>query len=179
MQIFFTAEQIAASKAEWEPQLRTYAESTTAALRNARRLPIYEQAVVRASEWLDDIIANRLHLLPHELLVIAGDEHVHAASTDADIPEDWIFLYQPAWKRWWSSVFLRGEAPWWQEISWSINSSERILDLTHPFDHALELTPNQTYLCTEQVADRGSHSIVTVADGQLVTVQELGKWRTL
>lgn len=175
MRIFFTEHQIVTSKAEWEPQLRTFAESTNAVLRNARRLPIYEEAVLHASKWLNNAISNRLHLQPHETLIVAGDEHLHEASNSTRLPEGSIFLYRQAWKHWWSAVF-RGEAPWWQSISWAINCTDRMIELAHPHDADLKLTPNQTYLCSEQVADRGTDTILQMVENELVTVQTFCEW---
>jgi hypothetical protein len=175
MRAFFTDEQVAVSKAEWEPQLRTFAASTNAALRSLRRLPIYDQAVICASQWLKNTIAKRMHLQPSEILIIAGDEHLEAAASNVALPTNSIFLYRQAWKHWWSCVFL-GEAPWWQEISWSINCPERFIDLSYPHDHNLQLTPNLTYLCSEQVADRGTDTILKIVDDELVTAETFCEW---
>jgi hypothetical protein len=174
MRIFFTREQISAPKAEWEPQLRAFAASTNAALRDARRLPIYDQAVIRASEWLEDALA-RVHRAADEMLIISGDEHLHAAATNIQLPENSLFLYRQAWRHWWSAVFRRG-APWWQEISWGINCTDRLIELAHPFDHKLQLIPNETYLCSEEVANRGTHSILRLVDDELVPIETFSEW---
>ena len=69
-----------------------------------------------------------------------------------------------------------GEAPWWQVITWAINCPEQFIDLAYPHDHKLQWTPNLTYLCSEEVADRGTHTILIMVDNELVIAETFSEW---
>lgn len=202
MDIIFTEDEIATAKAEWKPQLQEFAAVTNAMLRQSRRLPIYEQAVELASEWLQDALANRVHRRKNCTLVVAGDEHLHAAVSNVTLPDDSIFLYRPAWQRWWSGLHLSGVC-WWQEITWAVNCPQWLLQLaesSHPeLDDAdagscgarnpperseeqqkwywpIVLTPNQSFLCSEEIAGRGTHGILRVEEDGRLSAECVREW---
>jgi len=175
MRIVFPDNEIAALKADWEPQLRSYAEETNAILCNARRLPIYDQAIPHAAAWLRKLIDNPPYLEKHHTLIIAGDEHLHAAASEVAIPSSAILLYRSAWKHWWSGVFY-GKVPWWCEASWAINCPERIIHLVNPNVHDFQLTANKTYLCSAEIAGRGAHSILSCDEQGALTSKPFSEW---
>lgn len=175
MRAFFTAEQVQNSKRIWEPQLREYASLMNTSLRGVRRLPIYDQAVKRATAWLKYTVNNRVDLRQPDILLIVGDEHLEAATSQVPLPPRSLFLYSQAWDHWSNHVFS-GEAPWWESISWSINSSDRIIHHSYLGNQNLELTPNQTFLCSEYVAYRGTDTLLKLVDGELTTHKPYGEW---
>ena len=175
MRIVFSDSELATSKAEWEPNLRSYADATNAILCNARRLPIYEKVLSYAAAWLRDLIHDPPFLPKHHTLIIAGDEHVHAATDDVSLPSSSVFLYRSAWTHWCSCEFY-GKVPWWCEASWTINFPQRVIELVDPNIHELQLTPNQTFLCSDELEGRGRHWILSVDDLDNLIEELLTEW---
>lgn len=167
MEIISTDDEILSAKSAWESKLREFSRLTTGTLQNARKLPIFDYAVDLATDWLQTAIASRIYRRKHHTLVIAGDEHLQAAVERVNLPSDSIFIYQTAWRFWFSGLYL-GKVCWWQSIDWAINCPYRMIDLSSSLIHNLTLIPNRTFLCSEEVAGRGTHTILSIEpDGQI------------
>ena len=171
MQAFFTSEEVLSAKAEWKDKLLEFAANTNLTLQHARRLPIYEYAIDSATRWLTRTLESRIYRREHHTLVIAGDEHLQVAVERVGLPEDSLFLHQTAWRCWCSSRYYR-KVCWWQEVNWAINCPYHLIDLSDllasPYHRHLNLDPNATFLCSEEVADRGTHTILSIeSDGKI------------
>lgn len=173
MRNFFPDEQVAASKAEWEPGLRAFAKTTNKELEQSRRLPIYDQAVEMAKDWLAKAVRTTRRER-HETLVVTGDEHLHAAFKQTPVPKGALFLYAQAWAYWHRAMFL-GEVPWWASIYWAINGDDQIIEVTHHLEHDLNLVAGQTFLCTERYPHGGAHRLLKLIDGRLES-EPISEW---
>jgi hypothetical protein len=174
-----TEDDIAKSRTQWEPKLRRYAEATTQALRGSRQLPIHDQAVDLATNWLSNELAQRRanSVQPNRAFLLGGDEHLDTAfralATTGE--HDFIFIFREAYYRWLTSEFH--DSPWfWNYASWAINSTDRMLELASPHDMNLRLEPNITYLLSESGGSRGVDSILRVVEGKLAKVETFSEW---
>lgn len=175
METIFTDDEILTAKSDWEADLREFASVTTATLQHARKLPIYDHAIDRATVWLRQALAGRIYRRKHHTLVIAGDEHLQAAVERVGLPDDSLFLHQTAWRYWYSGRYL-GKACWWQSIDWAINCPYRMIDLSSPHNRNLTLLPNKTFLCSEEVAGRGTHTILSIESDGTISSSSYSEW---
>jgi len=173
-----TEGDIAKSRAQWEPQLRRYAEASSNVLRGTRRLPIHDKAVERATTWLSELLARRrINVQPNRTFILGGNEHVDSACRNLDSPceHDFIFIFRDAYYHWITSEF-RDSPRFWTYASFAINSTDRLLELAFPHDYDLRLTPNVTYLCSESGGSRGVDSILRVVNGNLTKIETFSEW---
>lgn len=175
MEIIFTDNEVLSAKSEWESKLREFANVTTATLQHARKLPIFDYAVDLATDWLQTAVASRIYRRKHHTLVIAGDEHLQTAVDRVGLPTDSLFIHQIAWRYWLSSLYL-GKVRWWQSIDWAINCPHRMIDLSSPHNLNLTLTPNETFLCSEEVVGRGTHTILSIDSVGQVSANPYSEW---
>ncbi|MCC9603361.1 hypothetical protein LOC67_22660 [Stieleria sp. JC731] len=174
-----TEDSIANSRAQWEPTLRQYAAATTHVLRGSRKLPIHDQAVELATDWLRGLLARHTtsNVQSNRTFILGGDEHLDIAFRaliNAD-DHDFIFIFREAYYRWLTSEFH--DAPWfWNYASWAINSTDRLLEIASPHNMNLRLDPNLTYLLSESGGCRGVDSILRVVDGNLTKIETFCEW---
>ena len=171
-----TEQDIAISRARWEPEFCAFAQRSTKQLSSCRRLPIYTQAATLAAEWINTHIASAVVPGSRSLLLI-GDEHLAAAASaqlrSADV--QYTHIFPEAWVHWLYTEF-RGNPGWWVTFGWAINNPVRLLHLAEFGDTDLALQPNETYLLSVAYGSRGTDSICQLENGRLVIGDPYCKW---
>jgi hypothetical protein len=172
-----TEQDIAISKARWEPEFRAFAECSSRLLKSTRRLPIFTQAVLLAKNWLDTTVVQTHQDSTNRSLLLIGDEHLAAAATDLLTPAgiDYTHIFPDAWIHWHDTEF-RGSPGWWCATHWAINNPQRLLHFAQ-FDFSDPgLRPNESYLLSTAGGSRGTDSICRLIDGKLHVDDPFCEW---
>lgn len=172
-----TAQDIAISKARWEPEFRAFAERSSRLLTSTRRLPIFAQAVLLAQDWLDTTVVPFYRNSPACSLLLIGDEHLAAAGANLLVPAsiDYTHIFPDAWVHWLGTEF-RGSPGWWWATYWAINNPQRLLEFAQFEISDPELRPNETYLLSTASGSRGTDSLCRLVDGKLHVDDPLCEW---
>ncbi|HUG67039.1 MAG TPA: hypothetical protein VMM76_04780 [Pirellulaceae bacterium] len=172
-----TEHDIAISKARWEPKFRAFAERSSRLLGSTRLLPIFNEAVLLARDWLDTaVVSNFQDRTEHSLLLI-GDEHLAAAAVELLKPAgiDYTHIFPNAWIHWLGTEF-RGSPGWWLSTAWAINNPQRLLHFAEFEFPEPGLRPNETFLLSTASGSRGTDSICRLVDGKLQVDSPFAEW---
>ena len=172
-----TEDDINESRARWEIEFRSFAARSSILLASTRRLPVYDQAVSLAREWLIARLGDAARIPTTRTLLLVGDEHLGAAAACVlpSVGIDYTHIFPNAWIHWLGTEF-RGNPGWWCPIHWAINDPQRLLDFAQ-FDHGtVTLSANQTYLLSCAYGGRGTDSYCRLVDGVLVVDPPNCEW---
>jgi len=172
-----TEQDIAISKARWEPEFQAFADRSSRLLSSTRYLPIYSEAVSHARKWIDRTLVRDYQPRSDRSLLLVGDEHLAAAG--ADVLEsngiDYTHIFPSAWIHWLGTEF-RGSPGWWITTHWAINDPQRLLHFAE-FDFSEPgLEPNESYLLSSAYGSRGTDSICRLVDGRLHVDDPFCEW---
>ncbi len=173
-----TEQDIAISKARWEPAFRAFAERSSRLLSSTRRLPIYSEAVSLARKWLNRTLVRDSHPRNDGTLLLVGDEHLAAAGADVLGSDgiDYTHIFPTAWIHWLGTEF-RGNPGWWIGTThWAINDPQRLLHFAEFDFSAPGLKPNESYLLSTAYGSRGTDSICRLVDGRLLVDDPFCEW---
>jgi hypothetical protein len=172
-----TEQDIAISKARWEPEFRAFAESSSRLLSSTRRLPIYSEAVSLARKWLSRTLVRDYQRRNDRTLLLIGDEHLAAAGTDVLKSNgiDYTHIFPTAWTHWLGTAF-RGSPGWWIATHWAINDTQRLLHFAEFGGSDPGLKPNDSYLLSSSYGSRGTDSICRLVDGRLHVGKPFCEW---
>lgn len=172
-----TEQDIAISKARWEPEFRDFAKRSSRLLASARRLPIFDEAVPLAHDWLDTTVVHTNRDSMDRSLLLVGDEHLAAAAADLLTPAgiDYTHIFPDAWIHWLGTEF-RGSPGWWSATHWAINNPQRLLHFAEFEFSDPGLRPNETYLLSTASGSRGTDSICRLVDGKLHVDDPFCEW---
>jgi hypothetical protein len=172
-----TEQDIAISKARWEPEFRAFAERSTRLLTSTRRLPIFAEAVRLAKAWLDTTVMQSRREFKDRSLLLIGDEHLAAAAADLLDPFGiyYTHIFPDAWIHWHDTEF-RGSPGWWCTTHWAINNPQRLLHFAQFEYPDVELRPNETYLLSTASGSRGTDSLCWLVDGKLHVDDPFCEW---
>lgn len=172
-----TEQDVAISKARWEPEFKAFAARSSRILASTRRLPIYRHATQLACDWLRSQIVGKHRLVKNRALLLVGDEHLHdaAMNTLAPIGVDYTHIFPDAWLHWLSTEF-RGNPGWWLATHWAINNPVRLLQFAEfDFDDP-GLEPNISYLLSTYSGSRGTDSVCRLVNDALIVDKPFCEW---
>ncbi|WP_168567284.1 hypothetical protein [Crateriforma spongiae] len=172
-----TEQDIAISKARWEPEFRAFAERSSRLLSSTRRLPIFADAVSLARAWLNRTLVRDYQRRNNRTLLLIGDEHLATAGADVlgNAGIEYTHIFPTAWIHWLGTEF-RGSPGWWIATHWAINNPQRLLHFAEFEFSDPGLKPNESYLLSSAYGSRGTDSICRLVDGKLHVDEPFAEW---